>query len=95
MSTVQTAEAWTLWASSGLVESRQKRAELIQRLTDLRLTVDGVDPSDPLSREVAYGPSGAVYQNDGITVTTIGSLKDDGSMGAAFALWGSAYLPVA
>jgi ribonuclease HI len=88
VSTVQTAEAWTLWASSGVVESRQKRAELIQRLAGLRLTVEGVDPSDPLGREAAYGPSGAVYRNDGIIVATDGSLKDDGSMGAAFVSMG-------
>ncbi len=84
---MQTAEAWTLWASSGVVESRQKRAELIQRLADLRLTVEGVDQSDLLGREAAYGPSGAVYRNDGI-IATDGSLKDDGSMGAVFVSMG-------
>ncbi len=90
MSTVQTAEAWTLWASSesGVLESRQKRAELIQRLTDFRLTVESVDPSDPPGLEAAYGQSGSVYRNDCIIVATDGSLKDDGSMGAAFVSMG-------
>ena len=78
VATVQTAEAWTLWASSGVVGSRQKRAELIQRLTDLPLAVEGVDRSDPLGKEAVYGQSGAVYQNDCILVA-----KDDGSMGTS------------
>ena len=43
-----------------------------------------MDPSGPLGREAAYGLSGAAYQNDGIIVATDGSVKDDGSMGAAF-----------
>ena len=79
------------------MKSRQKRAELIQRLTDLRLTVDGVDPSVPLGQEAVYWPSGAVYQKDSIIVATDDSesLKDDGSMGAAFVSMVSTYLPVA
>jgi hypothetical protein len=52
--------------------------------------VEGVAPSDRLGREVAYGPTGAVYQYDGILVATDGSLKGDGSMGAAFVSMGSA-----
>ena len=40
--------------------------------------------SDLLGREVAYGPTGTAYQYDGILVATDGSLKEDGSMGAAF-----------
>jgi hypothetical protein len=57
---------------------------------------------------VAYGQSGAVYQNDGIIVATNSPLslpqgrqqclKDDGSMGAAFVSMGgrlvAAYLTV-
>jgi hypothetical protein len=52
----------SLWASSGAAPNQQRRAELKLRLTALRLTVEGVAPSDPLGREVAYGPTGAVYQ---------------------------------
>jgi hypothetical protein len=84
MGTVKILDNWTLWASSGAAPNQQRRAELKLRLTALRLTVEGVAPSDPLDREVAYGPTGAVYQYDGILVATDGSLKDDGSMGAAF-----------
>ena len=81
---MQTAETWVLWAGSGVGAIRQGRAELIHRLAHLRLTAEGVDPSNPMGREAAYGPSAAIYQNDGIIVATDGSLKDDGSMGAAF-----------
>ena len=70
------------------MDSRQKRVELIHSLTDLRPTVDVVDPSDPLGLEAANGPSGAVYQNDCIVVATDGSLKDDSSMGATFVSMG-------
>lgn len=84
LGTVQTAETWVLWAGSGVGAIRQGRAELIHRLAHLRLTAEGVDPSDPMGREAAFGPSAAFYQNDGIIVATDGSLKDDGSMGAAF-----------
>ncbi len=38
--------------------TKEGRADPI--LTDLRLTVEGMDPFDPLGREAAYGPSGAV-----------------------------------
>jgi hypothetical protein len=61
---------------------------LIRRLTGLCLTVEGVDLSYPLGLEVAYGQSGAVYQNDFIIVATDGFLKDDDSMSAAFVSMG-------
>ena len=80
----RTAEGWTLWASAAAVASQQGREELKLRLSCLRLTADGVDPSDSYSREAAYGPAGNAYQFPGIIVATDGSLKDDGRMGAAF-----------
>ncbi len=88
MGTVKILEKWTLWASSGAAPNQQRRAELKLRLTALRFTVEGVAPSDRLGREVAYGPTGAVYQYDGILVATDGSLKGDGSMGSAFVSMG-------
>ena len=88
LGTTKTTEDWTLWASSGAAPSQQSRAELKLRLTALHLTTGGVTPSDPLGREVAYGPTGAAYQYDRIIVATDGSLKDDGSMGAAFVSMG-------
>ena len=66
----------------------QKLAELKLRLSDLRLTADGVDPSDSSGREAAYGPVGPAYQYPGTIVATDGSLKDDGRMGAAFVSMG-------
>ena len=88
MGTTKILENWSLWASLGAAPNQQRRAELKLRLTALHFTVEGVAPSDPLGREVAYGPTGAVYQYDGILVATDGSLKDDGSMGAAFVSMG-------
>ncbi len=85
MGTVKILENWTLWASSGAAPNQQ-RAELKLRLTALRLTVEGVAPSDPLG--MAYGPTGVVYQYDSILVATDVSLKDDGSMDAAFVSMG-------
>jgi ribonuclease HI len=85
----KTAEGWTLWASSAAVAGRQRRAELKLRLQNLRLTADGVDPSDPYGSEAAYGPMGTVYQYAGLIVATDGSLKDDGRMGAAFVSMGN------
>ena len=53
-----TAEGWTFWASAVAVASQQRREELTLRLSCLRLSADGVDPSDSYSREAAYGPAG-------------------------------------
>ena len=79
----KTAENWTLWASSRAAPTQQRRTELTCCLTDLCLTAEGVHPSIPLGREAAFGPTGAAYMHDGIIIATDGSLKDDGSMGAA------------
>ena len=84
----KTGESWTLWASSSVGTGQQRRAELKLRLSHLRLTVDGVDPSDCSGREAAYGPAGTAYQYPGIVVATDGSLKGDGRMGAAFVSMG-------
>jgi len=87
----KTAESWTLWASSEVVANMQKLAELKLRLSDLRLTADGVDPSDSSGREAAYGPVEPAYQYPGTIVATDGSLKDDGRMGAAFVSMGTVF----
>ncbi len=68
---------------------RQRRKELKLRLQILRLTADGVDPSDPYGCEAARGPIGTVYRYAGLIVATDGSLKDDGRMGAAFVSMGN------
>lgn len=84
----KTSESWILWASSVVMANQQRRAELKLRLSNLRLTADGVDPSDSSGREAAYGPVGLAYQYPGAIVATDGSLKDDGRMGAAFVSMG-------
>ncbi len=59
---------------------------VISRADSIRLTADGVVPLDltcPSSREALLGPAGTAYTNNGIVVATDGSLKKDGSMGAA------------
>ena len=89
MRATKTSEGWTLWASVAAVTGRQRRAELKLCLQNLRLTADGVDPSDPFGREAAYGPMGTVYRYSGLIVATDGSLKDDGRMGAAFVSMGN------
>jgi hypothetical protein len=76
----KTAESWTLWASSVVVTDPQRLAELKLRLSNLRLTADGVDPSDSSGRESSYR---LAYQYLGALVATDCSLKDDGRMGAA------------
>ncbi len=53
---------------------------------------EGVAPSDPLGREVAFGPTGAMYQHDGILVDTDGSLKDEGNMDAISEPGGSKFV---
>jgi ribonuclease HI len=83
------SEGWTLWASLEAVAGRQRRAELKLRLQNLRLTADGVDPSDPYGSEAAYGPMGTVYRYAGLIVATDGTLKDDGRFGAAFVSMGN------
>ena len=54
--------------------------ELIHSNSDIRLTVKGVDPSNPLGWEAACGQSAAVYQNNCIIVATDSSLKGYDSM---------------
>ncbi len=70
----KTAEGWTrtLWASLAAVAGRPRRAELKLRLQNLRLTADGVDPSDQYGSEAAYGPMGTVYRYAGLIVATDG-----------------------
>ena len=69
MGTTKILENWTLWASLGAAPNQQRWAELKLCLTALHLTVKGVAPSDPLVREVAYGPTGAVYHCISTTVS--------------------------
>ena len=61
---------------------------LKQRADSIHLTADGVVPLDltcPSSREALLGSAGAAYtrSGSGIVVATDGSLRRDGSMGAA------------
>ncbi len=70
-----------------VMRARADQVRLLKRQADsIRLTADGVVPLDltcPSLREALLGPAGTAYTNDGIVVATDGSLKRDGSMGAA------------
>jgi hypothetical protein len=63
------------------------QVRLLKRRADsIRLTADGVVPlglTCPSSREALLGPAGAAYTKSGIVVATDGSLRSDGSIGAA------------
>ena len=79
---IQSKEDWVLWASKALGTKRS----LKRRADSIRLSADGVVPLDlacPSSREALLGPAGTAYANSGIVVATDGSLRGDGSMGAA------------
>ncbi len=72
-------------------ERLTQRAELVsglkRRLKRLHLTADGVVPLDPSclsSREAVLGPVGPAYSLSGFVAATDGSLKKNGSMGAAY-----------
>jgi len=72
-------------------ERLTRRAELVsglkRRLERLQLTADGVVPLDPSclsSREAVLGPAGHAYSLSGLVAATDGSLKKNGSMGAAY-----------
>ena len=69
------------------MRARTDQLRLLKRRADsIRLTADGVVPLDltcPSSREALLGSAGATYTLSGIVVATDGSLKRDGSMGAA------------
>ena len=59
---------------------------LKRRADSIRLTADGIVPLDltcPSSRQALLGPAGTAYTRSGIVVATDGSLRSDGSMGAA------------
>ncbi len=69
----------------------RKREDMVRRLTQeaysICLTADGVVPLDLAclsSLEALLGPASAVYRHSDIVVTTEGSLKRCGSMGASF-----------
>jgi ribonuclease HI len=74
-------------ANGAVMRARADQVRLLKRRADsIRLTADGVVPLDltcPSSREALLGPAGTAYTNNGIVVATDGSLKKDGSMGAA------------
>jgi hypothetical protein len=69
------------------MRARTDQLRLLKRRADsIRLTADGVVPLDltcPSSREALLGSAGAAYTRSGIVVATNGSLRRDGSMGAA------------
>ena len=91
LKTVRTAQDWTLWASRRAAGSAADQERQRLRLRNIRLTEDGVfsvDLSCPSAREVMHGPVGSAYANEGVVVATDGSLKHDGSMGAAFVALG-------
>ena len=82
---VQSKEAWTLWASAQTAESEGR--QLKKELQALTLTRDGTVPLDrscPSFREARLGPAGSHLSYAGVVVATDGSLKDDGRMGAAY-----------
>ena len=87
LKTTQTNEGWALWATQKAIDSHNGLNNLKYTLANLRLTADGTifsDPHCPSFREVLLGPAGAAYSMGGIVAATDGSLKKDGSMGAAF-----------
>ena len=74
-------------AEGAAMRARADQLRLLKRRADsIRLTADGVVPLDltcPSSREALLGSAGAAYTRSGIVVATDGSLRRDGSMGAA------------
>ena len=86
MGAVKTDADWTLWASHGAAGSVEAQAAQRERLRRIHLSADGVTPMDlscPSAREAALGQCGQVYSYGGTVVAGDGSLKKDGSMGAA------------
>ena len=69
------------------LKNRADQVRALKRRADsIRLTADGVVPLDvtcPSSREALLGPTGSAYTRSGVVVATDGSLKRNGSMGAA------------
>jgi len=89
---VRIAQDWTLWASREAAGSAASQERQKLRLSNMRLTEDGVVPPDlscPSAREVMQGPMAAAYAFEGLIVATDGSLKHDGAMGAAFVALGN------
>ena len=82
---VQSQEAWTLWASARVAE--EEGDELKEALQAIPLTRDGTVPlvrSCPSFREAKLGPVGSALAHAGVTVATDGAVKEDGRMGAAY-----------
>ena len=69
------------------LKNRADKVRALKRRADsIRLTADGVVPLDltcPSSREALLGPACSAYTRSGVVVATDGSLKRNGSMGAA------------
>ena len=83
LAAVQSNEEWMLWCSRSLA---RYQTEIAKKLKALQFSREGVIPftlSSPYAREVLLGPSGQHYMRGGIVVATDGSVKKDGSMGAA------------
>jgi ribonuclease HI len=84
---IQTKESWSLWANQKAIDSLEGLRNLRCKLNKVKLTPDGttiLDSQCPSIREILLGPAGAAYNLGGIVAATDGSLKKDGSMGAAF-----------
>ena len=82
---VQSKEAWTLWAHASVSESETR--ELKEALQAIPLTRDGTVPlgsTCPAFREAILGPAGSYLTQTGVVVATDGSVKEDGRMGAAY-----------
>jgi len=84
---IQSKDDWSIWASTAALRQQPTKDSLKAAIDAICLTADGVVPLDlghPSSREALLGPAGMAYQLSGIVVATDGSLKKNGSMGAAF-----------
>ena len=87
---VQTKEDWTVWANAQTAEL--SGSALRQALCKIRLTKDGVVPLHvdcPSFREALLGPAGEGLNYPGTILATDGSVKEDGSMGAAYVALGN------
>ena len=84
---VQSQEAWTLWASGQVADSEAEGDQLKEALRAVQLTREGTVPLDrscPSFREARLGPAGWALTHGGVIVATDGAVKEDGRMGAAY-----------
>ena len=82
--TVKSSEQWLIWAKKSISPSELKM--LSERIDAMSLSPEGKYPFNSSSlamREARHGPAGPYYVKEGIIAATDGSLRKDGSMGAA------------